>query len=111
MLADLPADKQDHISPADWDQLSTCQAVPNITSVFYTPGQRRQVEGFLTTLDDNTYRLVHNTIRDSLVLMFPKLRRILHCRRTEIQTAVCILHHVICWISSEQAAAVDAVRP
>ncbi|KAF4474785.1 hypothetical protein CGGC5_v016501 [Colletotrichum fructicola Nara gc5] len=118
VLADLPADEQVYITPADWDRLSTCQAAPNITSVFYTSGQqqagreaRTRVDGFLANMDDHTYHLVHDAITNSLVLTFPDLRRILHCKKTEIQIAVRVLCHVICWISPEQAAAVDDVRP
>ncbi|KAF5486601.1 hypothetical protein CGCA056_v015056 [Colletotrichum aenigma] len=62
-------------------------------------------------MDDHTYHLVHDVITNSLVLTFPDLRRILHCKKTEIQIAVRVLCHVICWISPEQAAAVDNVRP
>ncbi|KAF4417011.1 hypothetical protein CFRS1_v016120, partial [Colletotrichum fructicola] len=119
VLADLPADERDNITPADWERLSTCQAAPNVTSVFYAPGEQQagqaprtaRVDGFLATLDDSTYRLVHDHIAESLVLTFPDLRRVLHCRKLEIQTAVRVLHHVIRWISPEQAKAVDDIRP
>ncbi|KAK1837377.1 hypothetical protein CCHR01_20002, partial [Colletotrichum chrysophilum] len=85
VLADLPADERDNITPADWERLSTCQAAPNVTSVFYAPGEQQagqaprtaRVDGFLATLDDSTYRLVHDHIAESLVLTFPDLRRVL----------------------------------
>ncbi|KAF5483091.1 hypothetical protein CGCA056_v015152 [Colletotrichum aenigma] len=89
VLADLPADEQVYITPADWDRLSTCQAAPDITSVFYTSGQQQAGLEARTRVDG----------------------RILHCKKTEIQIAVRVLCHVICWISPEQAAAVDNVRP
>uniref|UniRef100_L2FBJ1 Uncharacterized protein n=1 Tax=Colletotrichum fructicola (strain Nara gc5) TaxID=1213859 RepID=L2FBJ1_COLFN len=74
VLADLPADERDNITPADWERLSTCQAAPNVTSVFYAPGEQQagqaprtaRVDGFLATLDDSTYRLVHDHIAESL---------------------------------------------
>ncbi|KAF4806473.1 hypothetical protein CGCSCA5_v014353 [Colletotrichum siamense] len=112
-LADLPVDERNHITRADWDKLSGHDAAPNVTNVFFTPegeqptrAPRARVDGFLATLDDEAYSLIHNTIRDSQSLAFPDLRRILHCEVTEMKTAVCVLRHVISWISPEHAVAV-----